>query len=187
MASQITDHTAQALNRLCQQFRDQDNISALLTALTGTVQEAETALWQLFTERSVDTATGVHLDAIGKVVGQERASLIDEDYRRYIRARIATNRSRGTLGDVLRIALLVLNDPDAYLEIDNQGAAAYVLRVHDVATADDLAAVLLDFLQSATAAGVRAILEYSTEDPEDVALWGTATFESTDVWSRAID
>lgn len=184
MATQILDHTAEALDRLCQQFADKPQIVALLTALTGTVQDVETALWQLLTERSVDTATGVHLDAIGALVGQARASIIDEDYRRFIRARIATNRSRGTIGDVLRIAQLVLNDPAAYLEIDNQGAAAYVLRVNDIAITDDLAEVLIDFLRSATADGVRAILEYHTADP---VIWGASDWEGSDVWARAID
>lgn len=195
MASQITNHTEQALARLCEQFKGQPNIVKLLTALTGTVQDVETALWQILTERSVDNATGVHLDAIGAVVGQDRGGLIDEDYRRFIRARIATNRSRGTIGDILRISRLVLNDPAAYLELDNQGAAAYVLRVNDVVITDDLAEILIDFLRAAvaanatrtgaTSAGVRVILEYSAA--EDRAIWGTSTYESTDVWARALD
>lgn len=185
MATEITDHTAQALERLCQQFRDKPQITKLLTALTGTVQEAETALWELLTMRSVDTATGVYLDAIGSVVGQEREGLIDETYRRYIRARIATNRSRGTIGDVLHIANLVLNEPTAYVEIDNQGAGAYVLRVSDLEITDDLAELLLEFVRTATAAGVRAILEYATVSNR--AIWGVSTWNGPDVWSRAID
>lgn len=184
MTTQILTHTDQALARLCQQFVGQPNIAALLTALTGTVQDVETALWQLLTERSVDTAVGVHLDAIGAIVGQDRNGLIDEDYRRYVRARIATNKSRGTIGDVLRIANLVLNDPAAYLEIDNQGAAAYVLRVNDVTITDDLADIMIDFLRDATAAGVRAILEYHTASP---MIWGASNWEGADVWSRALD
>ena len=183
MATQITDHTAQALERLCEQFKGKANIVKLLTALTGTVQEAETALWDLFTMRSVDTAAGVYLDAIGEIVGQERGGLADVDYRRLIRARIATNRSRGTISDVLRIADLVLNDPSAYLEIDNQGAAAYVLRVLNVSITDELAELLIEFLRAATAAGVRVVLEYSTATP---MIWEVSNWESAHVWVRAV-
>jgi hypothetical protein len=185
VATQITDHTTQALDRLCQQFKDRPNVIALVTALAGTVQAVETALWQLLTERTVAAAVGVHLDALGTIVGQARGGLVDEDYRRFIRARIATNRSRGTIADVLRIADLVLNDATAGLVVDNQGAAAYVLRVASVATADALAEVLVDFLRDATAAGVRVILEYNeTTTP---LIWGASNWEGAHVWSRAID
>lgn len=177
MASQITDHTDQALERLVEQFKEKANIVKLLTALTGTVQDAEDALWALFVERTVDTAIGVHLDAIGKKVGQVRGGMIDETYRRFIRARIATNRSRGTIGDVLRIARLVLNDADAYLRLRNHGAASYDLVIRDVVVTDELAEVLLDFLRAATgatAAGVRVSLETQSEDADRSFRWNTA-------------
>lgn len=184
MAEQITGHTDEALERLCEQFKGHQNIADLLTALTGSVQEVETVLWDLLTDRAIDTATGVHLEAIGAKVGQDRNGMIDETYRRFIRARIATNRSRGTAGDILRIASLVLDEPNAYLRLENQGAAAYVLRVQDVDLTDDLADVLIDFLREATAAGVRAIVEYSEDTP---MIWDVSNWEGAHVWARAID
>lgn len=174
MATQITDHVQQALARLSQQFKGKTQVEAMLSALTGNVQEVETALWQLLTERAVDVAIGVHLDTIGQIVGQQREARSDEDYRRFIQARIAANRSRGTIPDVLRIANLVLNDPAAYLQIDNQGAAAYVLRIMNVPISDDVAELLMSFLRNITSAGVRVILESSAISVGNTFKWDTA-------------
>ena len=174
MATQITDHVQQALDRLAQQFKGKPSVESMLSSLAGNVQEVETALWQLLTERSVDVAIGVHLDAIGEIVGQPRNALGDEDYRRFISARIAANRSRGTIPDVLRVANLVLNDPTAYLEIVNGGIATYVLRIMNVPISDATAEILMSFLRAITSAGVRAIMESSAIAVGATFKWDTA-------------
>jgi hypothetical protein len=168
----VMDHVAAALNRLPEQFKGKPNIEKLLRVLVGAIQQAEDAGQQLLTLRTIDTATGAQLDIIGKIVGQARAGLLDDDYRRYCRARVAANRSTGTMEDVLRVAKLVLNDPSAHLAFENQGIAAYVLRVEDVAISADLAGVILmSFLAQITAAGVRPILESGATDPDTWFEW----------------
>lgn len=170
------DHVAEALNRLCEQFKNKDNIAALVTSLVEPTQDIEEALQDCLAQRSVDTATGVQLTAIGNVVGQPRAGLVDADYRPLIRARIAANRSRGVANDLLRVARLVLDDVAASLILDQQGTAAVVLRVEEVIGDDDLMASLLEFLQDSVAAGVRIILESLTALEDESFTLATATF-----------
>lgn len=155
----------------------ENNIAKLLRAWMTAFQELEDATQQVLALRTVDVATGAQLDVIGKLVGQPREGVSDDElYRRRVRARILVNRSTGLISDVLAIADLIVYDDDARYVVDNQGAAAYVLRVEDVATTDDVADLLVAFLRDATAAGVRPILEYSPSAPEDVMRWGTGTW-----------
>lgn len=162
MATQITDHGARALARLKHQFKDKPKIESFLNALTAQGQELETALFALLTERGIDDAVGVQLDALGDIVGQPRNGLDDDDYRRFVRARIATNKSRGTVAEILKVARLVIDDDAAAFELELQPPAAVVLRLADIVVSDDLADILIGFLRDVSAAGVRMILEYPT-------------------------
>jgi len=150
------------------------NVQKLLTALIGPTQNIENALQQLLTLRSVDTATGDQLDIIGKLVAQPRDGLDDATYRRYIRARISTHRSAGSTEDVIKIADLIIYDDTATYVVDTQGYAGYVLRIENLAINTTLANALLAFLQDATSAGVRVIVEYSDQLPATWFTWDTA-------------
>ena len=162
------DHVTGALKRLCEYAKDKPKLRDLLTVLVEPVQDVENAFTQILLERTVDTALGAQLDVVGAIVGQPRAGVSDDElYRRYIRARIATNKSRGTVNDLLKVARLVVNDETASLVIDLQGTAALVLGVYGPETPDDVADILIAFLQQAVAAGVRIILETDGVDDED--------------------
>jgi hypothetical protein len=135
-----------------------NNITLLLRALVGPIQAAEDALQQLLTERTIDTSIGAQIDVIGKLVGEARAGLDDETYRRHVRARISANRSTGRVSDVLKVADLVVYDDLAYLRVIQYGQAAFVLRVEDIIV-DDITTSLVRFMRQTTAAGVRAVVE----------------------------
>jgi len=161
VAAGDVDHVTNALARLVEQFK-LPTIQALAAVLVAPVQSIEDALQQLYSERGVDTALGDQLDALGGIVGQDRGGLSDDDYRRYIRARIATNKSRGRVEDLITVARLVVYEDDAGFQVDQQGIAAVVLRVRDVVVSDDVAEILIAFLRQTVAAGVRVILETLT-------------------------
>jgi hypothetical protein len=97
------EHIAQGLDRLIQQYKGKPRIEELLRIYLTQIQELETALSDLHTERTVDTAIGTFLDRIGKIVGQERQGLSDTDYRLFIKGRIAANRSSGEVPDFIRV------------------------------------------------------------------------------------
>lgn len=146
----------------------ENNIKLLLRGLVGPAQEIENALQQLLTLRGVDTAEGAQLDVLGRVVGQLRNGMVDDDYRRLIRARISVNRSKGTIADVLTVADLVVDDALASLVVDNQGRAALVLRIEDQPVTAGVAALTIKMLKDTVAGGVRIILESS---PQPIVNW----------------
>lgn len=167
------DHAEEAVKRLVLQFQ-KPRFKALVRRFCGPLQKAEHAAVQLMIYRTVDTAFGELLNQFGKLVGQPRRDLDDDDYRRYIRARIKANRSRGTGPDILAIARLVINEPNAHFKLINHGFAAFTLQVTGVNVSLFTAETLLTFLRRAVAAGVRFILQ--TQNVPDEEAFTLAPF-----------
>lgn len=157
---------------------DPTKLRTYLAILMAPGNGAEATLMMLLTERAIDTATGPRLAAIGKLVGQPNSGLDDDDYRRYVRARISTNRSSGALNELYKITRLVLDDAEAVLVGDRQPPAAIVMRVSGAVVDDDLAAILMGFLRDAAASGIRIILEYSAVPPLDVMYFDINTLDN---------
>ena len=149
-----------------------NNITKLLTALITPHQSVEDTLQQLRTGLRLDNAVGAQLDLLGKIVGQLRNGLDDDDYRRYIRARISANISDGTVEDLLRVAVLIVDDDSLTIQVDQQGVAAVVVRVSN-AVVSNTADILIKFLKLAVAAGVRVILEWSSLPQSNWFIWDT--------------
>jgi hypothetical protein len=169
------DHVAAAVSRLTEQFK-KPNIIALLSLFAQRYNDLEAVAQAMLTLRNVYSATGQSLDIIGRIVGQSRLGLNDDDdYRRFILARITTNRSDGVIEDLIAIAVLVLNDSSAQIIIDNQGIAALVLRIGINAVTDNVANILLDFEQAAVAGGVRLIVETQYDDDADTWCFAQST------------
>lgn len=136
-----------------------NNTQKILSALVGPSVKLEAAQQQLLTMRSVENATGETLTLLGKLVGQNREGVTDDElFRRYVRARVATNKSDGTGDEILTIADLVITETGAELVFENQGRAGYVLRIDAVEVGWDVITVLIRLLRRATAAGVRGIV-----------------------------
>lgn len=176
----MTDHAAEALARLPEQFR-KPRIQAVLSAFASPVQALEDALQALLTERAIDTAIGQQLDDIGAKVGQPRDGLDDETYRRYVRARIATDRSHGQFEDLIAVARAVLVDPDLVVTTSQEQIATVIVRADGVSLVDgldytSLAEAALTFLRDAVSAGVRLIFEWSPGIVDDAFTMATAAF-----------
>lgn len=146
-----------------------NNWVKLLQCFLGPVQDLENAFQQLLVDRTVDRAYGVQLDVIGRIVGQLRAGMADDVYRRYIRARISVNRSKGTVADVLKVADLVVFDDDAYMHAIQYGTAGLHLVIEDVVIDDaDLITALVLMLRDTVSAGVRIVVETWPLDEVDM-------------------
>lgn len=143
----------------------QTNVEKLIAALASSAQDIENCLQQLLLNRAVATATGVQLDLLGRVVGQLRLGLIDDDYRRYIRARIATNRSGGVTEDLIGIAKLIVNTTGAVYNVQPNGTATVVARIDGIAVTDSLGGIVFSFLQAAKSGGVRLVVQWSESVP----------------------
>ena len=87
------DHNAEG-NALVPDILRFPLVLAWLATYTKQLQDAEDALWQLFTLRFLSIATGDALDKWGRLVGEARNLDADDFYRVRIMVRIAVNRSR---------------------------------------------------------------------------------------------
>jgi hypothetical protein len=157
----ITDHVDQAVSRLHEQDKLKPNTEGVIDAIVGSHQRTEDAFWQLLTERGIDTGVGAQLDNIGRIVLQPRNGLSDADYRRYLRARIATNRSDTDVDTLITIARLVLGEATGTIHIEQQPPAAFLMRLDGIDVSASLATILANVLRRAKAAGVRMVLETS--------------------------
>jgi hypothetical protein len=152
------------------------NTKLFLTSMVEPWQLLEETIHACIAQRNVNVAAGFQLTQLGELVGMRRSEQTtddDEVYRRFVRAKIAINKSDGQPEQIYKVARLMLGDTVHTLEIDNQGAAAYVLRIGDDLLADDIAAHLLTFfVKPATSGGVRAILEWYPTAVGDTMHWG---------------
>ena len=109
MITRITSHIADALARLASQFKEKPRIEALIRAFVSPMDEIEREIYNLNFYRWVRTATGVQLDGLGAIVGEDRRGRNDDAYRLAIITRIAINTSKGTAEDAITVFELLTN------------------------------------------------------------------------------
>lgn len=160
-------HLDELLARMPQQMRDDTSAVALVTALMGPFQELEDAAIAVLTQRTLDVAVGAQLDVIGALVGRRRGGLADEIYRRYIRAQILANRSRGIREDLIAVALTTLYGLGAQVVISSAATCEVLVSIPNIAVDDESATALLEFERLAVAAGIRVVVETLVADPDD--------------------
>ncbi len=175
MTTQITDHSDQAVARLHTIHKAKANIEALVRMLVDPIQTIEDTLWQLLTERLIDTAIGEQLNVLGRIVGQTRDGLSDSDYRRHIRARISVNKSKGLWTDLIAVARLIINDTDAVLVNAESDHMTALMEVTESIVSDSLGAILIDFLSQTKSDVVRLLLTYSAQAAADTFTLGSIT------------
>ncbi len=162
MALERVDQLAAALAVMAQQYRKRANFLALAAAFAGPFDELEGVAQQLLTERLLENAVGEQLSVLERIVGQRVFVTSDEAVRKaWIRARIRLNRSSGTGEDLLEIFDLVLASP---LEprLEEWFPAALMLHVDGGELSANLVGPLAQMLQLGKAAGVGALLQWST-------------------------
>lgn len=166
----------------------ESNTQKAIRALLTPAPTIEAALRQALTRLDVNTATGVHLENVGKKVGRPRSGITDdEEYRRYVRAQISANKSDGIVNDVIKVARAVVPEAETIL-VQNVGAAASILRVEGVALPETAERPLVELVLAATSAGVRRLVGYSLDPPEEVLRWGTpGRTWGTSKWSHITD
>lgn len=175
----VIDHIAGALSRLCIQWVGQPDLATFITIMATPATLIENAMWQLLINRTLDNATGVTLDKLGALVGQARPTLVDADYRRFIRARIAANRSHGLDEEILNVARLVINDTGLTLAVKDIGDASFTLSIRTVTVTAQTLAILVLLVQKAAGAGINcSIQSYGGLLAETFTL-GTNAFVTT--------
>ena len=182
----ILDHVDQGLARVPYQMQDKPKFIALLTIFLERWQDLEDAFWDLFVNRYLDTAFNDQLDILGFIVGQPRNGLEDEEFRRYIRARIAANKSNGTLEELIHIAKLIIGDDAAVIRMQRQDHATLLVSITGLAISSDLQEIIRSFLFDAKSGGVRVILESADVAPADLFYWDTTTWDDH-YWASSVE
>lgn len=101
----ISDHIARAKNRLIEQYRGKSKVEGVIEAVVAPIQDIEDVLEQLKLERWIETAIGVQLDKIGRIVGAEREiGQTDDDFRLVVKAQIIMNLNQGTPEEIIAAA-----------------------------------------------------------------------------------
>jgi hypothetical protein len=143
------------LDRLPAQFR-KPRIQAVVRAFANQIQKHEQTFYDLWFRRMLDNAEDVDLDNIGAIVGEARQGWEDDEYRRYIRARIKTLRSDGRIETLIAILVLLFELDAADLgniDVREYYPAAIVIETIFRVTADG-EYINRGFLQKAKPAGV---------------------------------
>lgn len=157
MISQTLNHVTEALSLLLTQFKGKPGIEELITAYVTQLQELEDAFADLLNNRTIETAEGVQLDGLGKLIGLQRETLwTDTEYRLRLRVQILINLSSGTVPELLEIFDRLLASPFSVLP---SGTATIIVTIFEAITEDE-ANALVDTLADAKAAGVKAFLTY---------------------------
>jgi hypothetical protein len=151
----ILNHGALALARLAEQYRNKPRIAGLFTAVGAEVRAVEDALYQLYTERGIDTGVGTQLDAIGAVLAEPRGAATDAEYRLILKAKIRVNKSSGTAENLIAVFHAAL--PTTLVTVTTWTIAYVTVEIDATITA--AAAVLYRrFLRTARAGGVAGVL-----------------------------
>lgn len=151
------------------------NIAALLTALVEPVQEFSNMVEKVRLAKLLEPGDGLTdeerthaLNLICKRVRQPRVAADNTVQVRFVRARIASRRSRGAVDDVLGVLRLLLGEGVGVVTT-TRGYGTLMLHVEGVEDLDLLPTLrdcgLADFLGRAMSGGFRVIITYPYAAP----------------------
>lgn len=185
------EHVAEALARLLEQHKRKPRIRSAVEAQAAEVQAVEDALWQMYTEESIENGVGVQLDRIGKIIGLGRDGLTDGQYRPQLRAWIKVRRSAGTAAQLIEIVRLSQDDPTFALTLTEPEPATVrvVLDQPVLLGGGGRIKRLFRLLKAAKSAGVKLYLEGTISPFDDVFSFGDVPTEtgSSHGWGDADD
>jgi hypothetical protein len=99
--------TNEAESLLLYQFDTSPKLKSLIRTLVEPFTAVDDELHQLHNGRYIDEAKETTLDVIGRIVGQPRHGMSDEDYRPWIKVAICLNNSSGTPESVLNVLTIL--------------------------------------------------------------------------------
>lgn len=103
----IKNHVEEGTGLLLDQFKGKPRIEAWLRSYLTQVQVFTDAVYDTIIKRLIDNAANAQLDAVGRIVGEDRKGRDDDLYRLFIRARIRINRSSGKTKDILDVLNII--------------------------------------------------------------------------------
>lgn len=164
MATQITTHVSDALDRLITQYRNKPRLMAIISAFVAQHQMLEDAIFQLYGRLDIQNSIGAQLDGIGDIVGQDRLGFDDARYRILLLAKIGQNVSNGDPERIISIFKLLTNaDLVHYINLKN----GEIELATDGSVDETIINFVFDQLQRSVAGGVRLneIIFFDGDEP----------------------
>jgi hypothetical protein len=149
-------------------------IASIVFAISYQIQLLEDAIFDVLEKRVIDVATDAQLETLGDIVGEPRYGRTDAEYRVAIRGRILANRSKATRADLLK--LLELMRPGVSYMMREGNASIEIL---SDSTDHDLDREVVDFLNSARAAGVDLVMTAPTDTDDEFQFGPYGTVEAS--------
>ena len=150
------EHARLCRDRMLQHLR-QPRTSRLLEALGGGVQVVEDDAFNVLVAMVLPMAVGDQLDKWGELVGEVRGGLTDPDYRRFVQARIKSNRSEGSVDELIAV-LELLTFPSTVRYFDLFPAGYAIQFIHGEWYSDVVASRVARFMQDIKPAGISMAL-----------------------------
>lgn len=175
MLVQELDHAGAAESRIAQQYKASTRLLGLIGAFTEQVQDIEDALYPMCLLKSIDDSVGAQLDLIGVILNQARGPAADAQYRLMLKAKAKVDHSSGTAEDLIAVFYTV--EPAATITVQTAGIAYVTVEISS-ALATWEAALYVQFLEKARAAGVSATLLW-TADTNNLVLSDEADYPET--------
>lgn len=153
----VPDHGDQAVADLMLQLR-KPRITSLVRALAEGAQVLEDDLFSLLVDRELSSALGDQLDQWGAIVGEQRGALDDDDYRRFITARVLANRSGGSADELIRIWALVMAPTESVRLVPKYPAGIHLEAVRTELISADTVRRVVRLMEDARPTGISLTL-----------------------------
>ena len=161
------DHDEIGLARLIWQYRvDAPRIQGFLSAFLTQVQNFDDVTFQVLTGIWPLTAVGTQLDTLGDIIGQERGTLTDDQYRVVILARILANKAKGKTDELINI--IEVAGATGTIQIRESWPAGICISAAGLDNGDILGPIIRD----ATPGGVYLHWAWSSHDDDDCFAMG---------------
>lgn len=159
------DHVQRSLDNRINQFQDSSNLEGLITIYVNEIQDLENAIIQILEDTLIDTAVGINLDHIGDIVGEERQTRSDDQYRPAIKTRIKLNLSNGTHENIIELIKAIAGESLSVRIIERYPAAFEALIDDPIIISETNFDKILLYVKSGKPVSVKGFLVFYTENP----------------------
>lgn len=132
---------------------DKPRIRALVESFGEGVQTQEDQTWDLLISTGLDEATGDALDQWGELVGEQRGSLGDNDFRQFIMARMLVNTSSGLIDELIEILDVATQPNVRVIHASNYPSGFYLQVERHSFMSDDVSRRVARLMEDARPAG----------------------------------
>jgi len=116
------------------QFDEKTVLKAVTEAIAEQIQDLQDTIYQLLTEKHLNSAIGAQLDVLGRIIGRPRRGYNDQQYRDLLKLQVGINTSTGAPGSVVPIIKTITGSSTVDIFEDYPAAASAVVNGNNVSS-----------------------------------------------------